>query len=56
MPTLGDYLKIVELFGEKPAKFIRDKIAEQSEDAKVIAHESQMLYLFAHMAKEEKEV
>jgi diacylglycerol kinase family enzyme len=50
--TLGTYRKIAAaLTGEdSPAtKLLDDKIKEQGEDAEVIQHESQMLFLIARM-------
>lgn len=55
--TLKTYLGISQVFGPKAVKFIQDRIDGSSvgENEEVIAHESQMLILFASMmsAKEQ---
>lgn len=49
--TLGTYLKIAKIFGEKAEAFIQQKIDEHEKGAEeeVIADESQMLMLLASM-------
>jgi len=49
--TLGTYKKIAVIFGEKAVEFIQAKIDESAngEDEIVIAHESQMMILFASL-------
>lgn len=56
--TLGEYRKFAILLAgnetSKAVKFFDKKIAEQGEDEPVIAAESQMLMLIAHMIQEEE--
>lgn len=49
--TLGTYKKIAVWFGPNAEKYIQDQIDkhEKGEDEEVIAHETQMLHLFASM-------
>jgi len=54
--TLGTYLKIAKVFGKECEDFIKGKIAKSpnGENEEVIQAESQILYLFGHMAKNKK--
>ena len=51
--TLGEYRKIAKIFGKAAIDFIDEKIATSpnGKDEEVIADESQMLILFAHLVK-----
>ena len=55
--TLKTYRKIALALSQdensKVVKFFDDKIKKDGEDAKVIAHETQMMYLIITMLKEE---
>lgn len=56
--TLGEYRKFAILLAgsetSRAVKFFDDKIAEQGENEQVLAPESQMLMLIAHMIQEQE--
>ena len=49
--TLGTYLKMAPLFGDKAVQFIQSKIDESpnGKNEEVLAHESQMIHLLVSM-------
>jgi len=52
--TLGSYLELAQMFGDKAVEFIQNKIdtSPNGEDEEVIADESQMMILLASMLEE----